>query len=394
MKHSLFHPNILKTLIFLFLVGIFTGCSSKTPENKKEISEEETVKPLPVIDLAAVIEKEVPDTFTWNSIAKKTTIIPLETSGRHTLLGVSPHVIFIGENEIFVAEYQTSTLYKYDKKGRLKHAFRHVGNGPGEYTYLSSIFITAEDSTIQVFDNGNKKRIFYDWNGKLIRESFLKNTNINMALLITNNKLISRGNPESAAQFYISDLNLENQQPVCSFDTTLAIWEKAAIHLTSARNMNNDRYLFNRMVEDSVFCLTDQGKEPCFILKKGKYKLPPEEIKNFMKLPKGHSYLQGLALGILPNHYIIMHSWHDKSWAEIWSRKTNQVISRSEMKAPNQYEIARGIPFALPSGNKVKLCPDYISGHIITFMMPAEEVAGEIEGVKEDDNPVLLILEI
>lgn len=148
------------------------------------------------------------------------------------------------------------------------------------------------------------------------------------------------------------------------------------------------------MVGDSVFYLTDQGKEPCFILKKGKYKLPPQEVKNFMKLPKGHSYLLGLNLGILPNHYLILYTWHDKTWEEIWSRETNQIISRSEMTRRDQYESARGIPFTLPSGNKVKLRPDYISGHTIAFMMPADEVAGKIEGVKEDDNPVLLILEI
>lgn len=394
MRLSLFTSNLTKKLFPIFLFGVLTGCSSKEQGNKNDNSQADIAPSLPVLDLAAVIEKEVPDTFTWNSIAKKITIVPLETSGSRTLLGDSPHVIFLGENEIFVAEYQTNTVYKYDKKGKLKHAFRHVGNGPGEYTYLSSLFVTPEDSTIQVFDNGNQKRIFYDWKGKLIRETSLKNTNINRAFLIKNNKLICGGNIESNAPFYISDQNLENLKPICPFDTNLSPREKAAIYLTYTRNTNNDRYLVNSAVEDSVFNLTDQGKQPYFVLHKGKYKLPPSEVKNFRKLPKGHSYIQGLNLGVLPDHYFIMYTWHDKCWGEIWSRKTNQILSRSEMTRRNQFETVRGIPFILPSGKKVKLIPDYLFGHTISFMIPAEEVAGEIEGVKEDDNPVLLILEI
>lgn len=36
----------------------------------------------------------------------------------------------------------------------------------------------------------------------------------------------------------------------------------------------------------------------------------------------------------------------------------------------------------------------YKVGNTIALFIPAEDAAGEITGVKEDDNPVLLIMEI
>lgn len=384
----------MKNLIPIFLFLLFTCCSSKPKEETSTNNDTSTTKSLPILNLAEVIDKQVPDTFTWNSLAQKTTLIPLETTGRHSLLGSSPHVQFIGNDLLVVAEFQTNTLYLYDGKGKLKHSFRHVGNGPGEYTYLSSIFFIPEDSTFQIFDNGNKKRIFYNWKGELIQDVSTKGREINFVMLIKNNKMIGRGNPDGSAQLYITDNNLENIQPICSFDSSFTPRQKAAIHLTSARTVNKDLYLLNRAMDDSVFSITDKGKEPYFILNKGKYKLPADEVPNFMKLPKDHPYITSLTFGILPEYYYITYNWHNKFWGEIWSRKTNQILSRIELTRNNQYENMRGIPYILPSGKKVKLFPNFISGNTIAFFIPAEEIAGEIPGVKEDDNPVLLVIEV
>ena len=73
-------------------------------------------------------------------------------------MGVSRGVIYMGEDYYIIAEYQTQTLYRVDMNGKIQKAFRHVGNGPGEYVYLTRISFNPEDSTIQVFDNGNQKR--------------------------------------------------------------------------------------------------------------------------------------------------------------------------------------------------------------------------------------------
>ena len=81
---------------------------------------------------------------------------------------------------------------------------------------------------------------------------------------------------------------------------------------------------------------------------------------------------------------------------EIWSRKTNQIVSRSILTRPNQFTTLRGIRFRFPSGTVIRLLPDYISGNKITFFIPADEAMGEIPGVKirEDDNPILMVMEL
>lgn len=167
-----------KSTLFITL-GLLAACSGKPKETKVSLENKEIETEIPVVDLASVINQQVPDTFTWNSIAKNIQLIPISTSNK-TLMGVSRGVIYMGEDYYIIAEYQTQTLYRVDMNGKIQKAFRHVGNGPGEYVYLTRISFNPEDSTIQVFDNGNQKRIFYDVNGNLRKEISLKDKEINL----------------------------------------------------------------------------------------------------------------------------------------------------------------------------------------------------------------------
>ena len=92
----------------------------------------------------------------------------------------------------------------------------------------------------------------------------------------------------------------------------------------------------------------------------------------------------------------MQYTYKEQVLGEIWSRKTNQIVSRSILTRPNQFTTLRGIRFRFPSGTVIRLLPDYISGNKIAFSIPADEAMGEIPGIKirEDDNPILMVMEL
>lgn len=384
----------MKQLITLFItLCLFTTCSGsgKQQETALTVTTEKSKTEIPVFDLAGVVNKQVPDTFTWNSIAKSIKLIPISTS-RGTLMGISQELIYIGDDFYIIAEYQTQTIYRTDLNGKILKSFRHVGNGPGEYTYLSRTNYIPEDSTIQVFDNGNMKRIFYDLNGKLIKEISMKDMEINFPLLIKENYMICRGNPESPYQLYITDNDLNIQQRLCPLDSTLTTWEKAAIVLQTNRSINKDVLIFNHATSDSVFTVTDKGFSPLFILKKGDYTIPQAELKNFINLIKqGDPHILALRIHSIPGYYLIAYNRNKQFIEEIWRESDCQIISRF-FNTNDEF----GYPFTLPSGKTIRINTTgmYKVGNTIALFIPAEDAAGEIPGVKEDDNPVLLIMEI
>ena len=55
---------------------------------------------------------------------------------------------------------------------------------------------------------------------------------------------------------------------------------------------------------------------------------------------------------------------------------------------------SKGINFVFPSGNMIRTIPEYITNNQLGFLLPADQCVGEVEGVKEDDNQVLLVLDL
>ena len=149
--------------------------------------------------------------------------------------------------------------------------------------------------------------------------------------------------------------------------------------------------MFNHATSDSVFSVTDKGLIPQFILNKGKNTIPADEVKKFLELlQQGSPYILQLNIYSLPGYYLISYARNKQGIEEIWSKSDNRLVSRF---FNTKEEV--GIPFILPSGKKIRIADYslYANGNRIALFIPAEDLVGDIEGVKEDDNPVLLLIE-
>lgn len=112
-------------LIFLWFItfGVM-ACTSQpginTGENKVEGDT------IPVLDFASAIHKQVPDTFMWNSVARKITYIPLASS--HLMDG-HPVIEYLDDDMCIIMEGKSQWINCVDYKGNFLSTFRHVGNG-------------------------------------------------------------------------------------------------------------------------------------------------------------------------------------------------------------------------------------------------------------------------
>lgn len=117
----------MKTHIIILWITAFgmTACHSRPQaDTAEETIPQDTIA---ILDFASAISKEVPDTFTWNSVAKKVTYIPLSSS--HLMDG-HPAINYLGDDMCILSEGKEQWIHRVDFKGSFLSSFRHVGNGP------------------------------------------------------------------------------------------------------------------------------------------------------------------------------------------------------------------------------------------------------------------------
>jgi hypothetical protein len=373
----------MKTTLFAFsliILSLTTGCKNSKSENNSS---------LPIFDLGASITKQVPDTLTWNSIAKKITYVPISTSSDALFAWAMP--VYIGEDFNCMVDHKTNTIFRTDKKGNVINSFSRKGQGPGEYGMISYVHVCLEDSTIRVLDQRGNKCIIYDFEGNLIKSILLKDKGINTPILMSDSYLVARGGGYSDHKLYITDEEANIKQSLFPMDTTLT--EINRMVLASQINFckNRDLALVHFANEDTVFAVTQSGAEPLCIFEKGGYQLSYEDGMKMMD-PQASPYMRTMWISSIPNYYLITYMLKLVFYDEIWSKVDNQIKSRVPNKAG-----AGGFQFALPSGKKIRFNSRslYIHGNTVATYIDAVTAAEEgVAGVSEDDNPVLVIMEL
>lgn len=373
----------MKTIIlYFFLLSVATGCKMNSDENKTE---------LPVLDLGAAINKQIPDTFTWNSIAKRITYIPISTSS-DALFG-SAQPVHIDPDFYYMVDHKTNTIFRTDKSGKVINSFSKKGQGPGEYNMISYVHVNSEDSTIQILDQRGDKYIIYNLAGNLIQDIPLNEKKISAPVLISDNYVVARGREDAAHKLYITDNKLNIRKSLFPTDTTLTETERLCLTWQLNFCRNRDLAIVNFANEDTVFTVTESGAQPLCIFKKGEYGLPQEEAKKMAEItPQGSPYIKSMWLASTPGHYLITYMLKNCLYDEIWSKADNKIISRFSNENGEW-----GLPLRLPSGKTTRLNTRslYINKNTIASSIDAPiATEGKIDGVNEDDNPVLVIIEL
>lgn len=369
-------------ILFLMVLSVGTGCKMNSDQDQK---------PLPVLDMEAAIGKQVPDTFTWNGIAKRITYVPISTPADKLFGSAQP--VYVDNTMYCAVDHKTGTVFRTDKKGKVISSFSRKGHGPGEYNVLTYVHVNQKDSTIEVFDQRGGKHIVYDLEGNLIREIFLKEKGIDTPILISDNYIVARGQNNTAHKLYVADKDFNIRKSLFPMDTTLTEMQRLNLIWQLNYCRNRDFAVINFANEDTVFTVTESGAQPLCIFKKGVYNIPEEELMNPTEASGfGSDYIRTMWLSSIPGFYLISYVRKDNFWDEIWRKSDNQILSRFSNE-----DGEFGLPLRLPSGKKIRIDARrlYVKGNLVVTSIDAvEAVEGKIPDVDEDDNPVLIIMEI
>ena len=386
---------------------IITACNNKQKENDNTASDDSKIwNELPTVAAEVKTNGTTLMVCDWTAVKdsihlplsyfiEDLEIVKLDNKDEALVRNSS---VTVSDNYILIHCSQNIPFKLFDRKGKFLRNIGSVGNGPGEYVYLSSVVYHPKDSTIRVFDNGSHKYIIYSKEGKLFREINLVDSELNYLLHAEGDTYFCSGSfSNGKSEIIVSDTALRVKSSILPFDPTDDYVTRGGIMLTtSVQRCGPKLCLFNHIYSDSVFLLTPDGLKPEFILRKGKYAPSLDDVKQFMKWNKNDSFAKGFSIKTFPGYYLVQYSYKDKFFGEIWSKETNQIVSRTVLTRPDMFSSYRGIPYRFPSGTTIKLLPAYINGNKIAFFIPADEAAGEIPGVKisEDDNPIVMILEL
>ena len=377
----------MKTILLLTSVLFLTGCVSQKEKETTEVVQEE--KRIPVLDIEGQISASVPDTFTWNSIASRVHIIPLSN---RVLLTEHLSIRHISKDLdlILITDDKMDRVVCFDGKGKVKNTFRNIGQGPGEYKYLTNVWFNQLDSTIQVFDNNNRKWLSYTMNGKFLTSKMVNDKPISHIRYIDKNgKMYVRGTSDANYLIHVITPDWEVEKSYIPFDSTYTVRQITALMINMARSNNKDRFIDNLPFNDTIFVINEEGRNPSCILKKGSHALPEKECENFLRLPKGHNYFLSTNIDIFSHYLLYSYVWKDKLIKELWDLDSKQKIALQREEGDS-----KGINFVFPSGNMIRTIPEYITNNQLGFLLPADQCVGEVEGVKEDDNQVLLVLDL
>lgn len=371
MKRARFLAGLLMTLLF-------SMCTSP----KQEVGEG-----LPTFDVADALNVALPDTFTWNSIAKNARMIPLKTEH---LIGRMPIVQYFSDNLIIVSDFDTKRIFLFDGEGREKVSFSHYGQGPREYLYITKVNYHEKDSLIMLYDGGKKKLFRFDLEGKFVDARPMDTGGTVLKIDTEGTMLLVNQTGKSFVSIWDDKLQLKGE--CLPFDTCFNDRQKIGFQMLSGKGFKGSGFNILPATSDTVYSITKEGARPVCVLDRGRYKCVTEKLSDDRML-SNRDYLIMESLSFFSSYFYYLAS--SKMVAELWDMDTGKLLAwnRGEQGA-SEYEWIWGFRYVFPSGNEIRPNRfDYVTKNRGIFIVQADECLDDVEGLTADDNPVLVVLD-
>lgn len=381
----------------LLLALLATGCGDA---NQKPSA-------LPQIDMNA----EYPEKEICLQDVAEVSYIPLETTDESLFYGniesVSEKGIFgVGDNKI----------YLFYPNGKVRHVIDRKGQGPGEYPYVHNAEVDWIREEVFVYHQPRKVMMVYSLDGSFKREfpvdfTFLDHSVHNYD---ANRLIVYKPNPEggeiqgditpycpyilmSKEDGKVDSLSLVKDFHVSEMIKGVMLGN-SALYLTAST--------MTRLGEDIY--LNDVSLDTVYHTKENKLMPVMTRIPAVRSDESGKFFLQ--FMGVIPNHYYLRFQMKemtlgDQVGAASFSTKDEDSYNalydcrNGEIFRPifkdNDYQGAKDYSLSFNNGDKYTAYLKLEAFDLIEAL-EAGELSGELktiaEGLKEDDNPVLMVV--
>ena len=103
------------------------------------------------------------------------------------------------------------------------------------------------------------------------------------------------------------------------------------------------------------------------------------------------TYLWSFFISDVADYLLVTYLREDIMQEEVWRKSDQQLLTRISKQG------GAGLPLRLPNGTEIRIRPRslYVNDNIAAYFVDAPTaIEGGIEGVDEDDNPVLVVMEL
>lgn len=140
-------------LLLIVFVASLTGCTEKKISVGKQ----------PVINLSDNVEEVT--SLPLSDAAARMEIVPLELTDSSLIAEVTD--VQVTEHNIWVRSSKSQSIFRFSREGKFLNKVGRIGQGPGEYSYLSSFMV--DDGRREVYLTTISTGVYaYDFNGLLI----------------------------------------------------------------------------------------------------------------------------------------------------------------------------------------------------------------------------------
>jgi hypothetical protein len=338
---------------------------------------------LPVLDLEAAMNsgRGLSDAFTLNDLFDDVDIIPIET--RPDALIGSAELLHIGKQHFYLRH--DAKLSRVDRNGKIVNTISRQGRGPGEYLEMSVVDVNENASTIRVFDRPGDKYITYDMEGGFIDEGSLSGKGVGLPRFIGDDHMVMFGSGSSAYRLFIADRDMNIRQGLFPMDITLTEMERFALTQLVVIGSDGNAALVNFTTADTLYRMEESRIKPEAILHRGQYRRPELPIIQFVT-PETQ-YFISTRVNSSGGYYFIDHL-APLPIAEIWNKSTGELVARTDRRAdPDKY----GFRFTLAPDVETRVLRFHFGDDAIGFIVDAVHVVGAVDGVGEEDNPVIFV---
>jgi hypothetical protein len=367
----------MKKIWILVLLAALTAC-----EGDRQAE-------LPVFDLEAAMNtgRGFSDAFTLNDIIEVVDIVPIETRP-DALIGTAS-LAHIGKEYYYLVH--NDAISRIDHNGKIANTIARQGRGPGEYLEATVVDVNERTSTIRVFDMPGNKYVTYGMDGTTIVEGALDEKGFGLPRFIGNDHMVVRGSRGSSHRLYITDRDMNIMQGLFPVDTTVFDRnERQILTLQTAVGSDGDTALVNLAKEDTLYRVTKREMTPEAVLHKGRYRLPREPLMVVFTPDMPDTYFSSTIVNSVGNYYFIRHLILGQI-VQIWEKSAGRLMAHSDSRDGRE---KFGFRFIFPSGMETRVSSFHFDGDNMAFVIDAVNAAGAIEGLQEDDNPVIIVAKL
>ncbi|MDR0973984.1 MAG: 6-bladed beta-propeller [Prevotellaceae bacterium] len=333
---------------------------------------------------------------TLNDIAESVRVIPVETSD--SVLFGSLSIVGATDTHILAYNISNSAMYQYvcmiDKEDGSVHIFLNkYGQGPGEYSSMSNVFMES-DTVVSLYSDNKYMR--YNLQGKYLGSVSTDSINAYARLPDGNYYVTQPYTSPAPYRTAVYDENgqlirngIPNDRPAAEYGFRV-IGKELPVY--------NDRLFYREFYGDTLYQVTTEADKPYIVLRLGALKLPPELITAYQQLVNpSNNHIRFVTVYVASHYCFLVFIYNQDYYYSIWDMDNGELVYANNTAHLSTDESA-GTTTKRPSAtipvtvNNVELnaWPMYCDNNTIYCIINPTNVLKLYPNAPEDTNPMIL----